>query len=111
MLVGLCPSIEQLRYYVRSALCGFEDLDVDTAIENARSELSALLAYLDVLATTNDAIPVFGLSVINGSARIVPIGSQAQINDPADFKILGFKGNAQFLSGNADLGLFRPEND
>lgn len=88
MLVGLCPSTEQIRHYAQSALNGFGDLDADDAIENARSEIGGLIAYLDALALTNDTVPVLGLRVVNGKRRLVTIGRDAHVNNPADLKVV-----------------------
>lgn len=87
MLVSLTISAEQVRHYAQSALNGFDDLAPSDGIANARSELRALLAYTEALAPTDNAVPVLGLSVINGSRRLVRMGSQAQLNDPADLKV------------------------
>jgi hypothetical protein len=87
MLVSVGISAEQVRYYAKSALNGFDDLAPSDGIANARSEIRALLAYIDALSPTDDTVPVFGLSVVDGSRRLVRLGSQAQFNDPPDFKI------------------------
>lgn len=88
MLVALAPSSDQIRYYAASAMNGFETLDAATAIENARDDLSALLRYLDALAAANHPIPVFGCGVFDGEARLERIGSSAQLDDPADLKVV-----------------------
>jgi len=89
MLVGVGISTEQIRHYAESALNGFDDLAPSDGIVNARSELRALLAYMDALSPTDDTVPVLGLSVVDGSRRLVRFGSQAQLNDPPNFKIAG----------------------
>ncbi len=88
MPVGLTLSAEQVRYYALSALHGFDDLDAETATLNAKSELTGLLNYLDALAPTDNAVPVFGLRIVDGPARLERIGCNAQIDDPADFEIV-----------------------
>lgn len=68
MLVSVHASPNQLRWWLRSALNGFDDLDPDAAIENARADLAAALEYLDRLDATEDAVAVFGVVPIE--ARI-----------------------------------------
>lgn len=89
MIVGVIPSSEQVRYYAASALNGFDTLDPETAIANARSELSAMLEYLAALSAAKHTIPVLGLRIINGCAGLEPIGGDLQINDTADLKVVG----------------------
>ena len=89
MLVSVGISAEQVRHYAESALNGFDDLAPSDGIANARSELRALLAYMTALSPTDDTVPVLGLSVVDGSRRLVHLGSQAQLNYPPDFKIAG----------------------
>ena len=60
MLVSVHASPNQLRWWLQSALNGFEDLDASTAIEHARSELAAALRYLDALDAAEDAVVTFG---------------------------------------------------
>jgi hypothetical protein len=68
MLVSMHASPSQLRWWIRSALNGFEDLDPASAISNARADLLAALEYLDVLDGAEDAVAVFGVCPIE--ARI-----------------------------------------
>ena len=88
MIAAVSPSSEQIRYYALSALNGFDDLDVIDAISNAKSELCALVSYLDALAPTDDAVPIFGLRVIDGGARLERLGGNAQIDNPSDLKVV-----------------------
>lgn len=88
MLISIHPSCEQIRYYAHSALNGFDDLEAEDAIENARSELVGLLRYIESLAPTDNPVPVFGLRVIDGGARLERIGCEAQLNDPADLEVV-----------------------
>ena len=68
MLVSMHASPNQLRWWLQSALNGFEDLDAATAIENARAEITAALEYLSRLDGVEDAVAVFGVVPIE--ARI-----------------------------------------
>lgn len=61
MLVKLQPDPDQIRWYCQSALNGFEDLEAETAIENAKGALSRLMAYLD---HTQKSIAVPGVESI-----------------------------------------------
>lgn len=88
MLVALAPSPDQIRYYAVSAMNGFETLDAETAIANAKDDLSGLLRYLDALAAADNSVPIFGCRVIDGEARLERIGSNAQLDDPADLKVV-----------------------
>ena len=88
VLFAVHPSCEQVRYYALAALNGFDDLEDADAIANARSELDALVRYLDRLTPTDHAVPIFGLRVIDGSARLERLGRDVQLNDPADLEVM-----------------------
>lgn len=88
MLVGLCLSPEQIRHYAESALNGLEDLEASDAIANARSDLTAMLAYVASLSPADDPVPILGLRVINSSRGLVALGRNAQIDDPAYLEIM-----------------------
>ena len=47
MIGKMTPHPDQIRWYAKSALNGFETLEPEDAIENARFDLRSLLAYLD----------------------------------------------------------------
>jgi len=74
MLVSVHASPNQLRWWLQSALNGFEDLDPAAAIENARSEIAAALEYLARLDAIEDAVAVFGVvpieARIDGKPRV-----------------------------------------
>lgn len=89
MLVQLAPSTAQIRYYAEAALAGFADLDDATAIENAQSELRAMLQYLDDLSSADNPIPILGLSVVNGGGRLELVCRGADCHDPANLKVVG----------------------
>ena len=59
MIVKLVAHPDQIRWWVDSALTGFDTLDTETAVANAKSDLRSLLSYLD---RTNDAVTVLGLA-------------------------------------------------
>jgi hypothetical protein len=52
-IARLIADPSQIRFYVQSALNGFEDLDQDDAIENCRADLESLLSYLAQLDDPN----------------------------------------------------------
>lgn len=58
MIVKISPSLEQIRWHVQAALNGFETLDPASAAECAKSELRALILYLDALDNTDDAVAI-----------------------------------------------------
>lgn len=64
MIVKLVAHPDQIRWWAQSALNAFDTLDADTAIEIARAELRALLAYLD---RTDDAVTVLGVKAVEPS--------------------------------------------
>lgn len=68
MLVSLHASPHQLRWWLASALNGFEDLEPEAAISHAKAEIAAALEYLATLDATEDAVAVFG--VVPVEARI-----------------------------------------
>ncbi len=63
MLASIHASPNQLRWWLVSALNGFEDLEAATAIEHARSEIAAALRYLDALDAAEDAVVTFGATL------------------------------------------------
>ena len=64
MIVRLSPHPDQIRWWVQSALGGFDTLDRETAIANAKGDLAALLAYLD---RTDDATRVLGVAPVEAT--------------------------------------------
>lgn len=60
MIARLVPDTSQIRFWAQSALNGFETLEPDDALENARADLHALLDYINGLEGA-EAIPVAGL--------------------------------------------------
>lgn len=88
MLAKLQPSSAQVRWYVQSALNGFETLDHDSAVENARQDLQSLLAYLDALALADEAVLVLGISGIEQGVRLEVHVGDAKVLDPPNLKVV-----------------------
>lgn len=61
MLVRLSPHPDQLRWYLQSALNGFDTLDFPQAVEHAKADIAAFLAYLD---RTDNAVLVTGIKPV-----------------------------------------------
>lgn len=59
VLVKLALSSDQIRWYAQSAISGFDTLDADDAIENAKADLLSLMAYLDGIDQAEDAVLEF----------------------------------------------------
>lgn len=49
MIARLTISADQIRWWAQSGLNGFDTLSHDLAVENAKADLTAILAYLDAL--------------------------------------------------------------
>ena len=64
MLITLAPNIDQIRWLAQSAYNGFEDLNTEDAIANAKSDLETLLLYLDGLNNADNAVGEFFISGI-----------------------------------------------
>lgn len=67
MLAKIEPSVEQIRWYAQAALNGFETLDLEMAAECAKSELRALLLYLEAFDNTDNAVAVLVKSGVEPS--------------------------------------------
>lgn len=61
---------DQVRWYVQSALSGFDTLDHGDAVENALHDLRRLLQYLDALDAANEAVLVAGVAGIEPGIRL-----------------------------------------
>lgn len=85
MIVILMSDPDQIRWWVQSALNGFDTLEQDTASANAKAELSALLAYLD---RTEDATRVFGVVPIKPGVRDEAGLSDGKGPDQPDLKVV-----------------------
>ncbi len=70
MIVKLAIHPDQIRWYVQSALNGFDTLDKDDAIENACHDLRSILTYLDALDAADKAVAVAGVEGIKPSVRL-----------------------------------------
>jgi hypothetical protein len=66
MIVKLAPHPDQIRYWAQSALNAFTTLDMETAVEIAKAELEAILAYLD---RTDNAETVLGIVPVETGIR------------------------------------------
>lgn len=56
MIAKISASPSQVRWFANSALSGFDDLSLEDAVENAKHDLRALLAYLDALDAADDPV-------------------------------------------------------
>jgi hypothetical protein len=74
MIVKLVPHPDQIRWWVQSALYGFDTLDRETAVENAKADLTALLSYLD---RTDDATRILGIAPVKSG-----IGDEGDLGKP-----------------------------
>lgn len=70
MIAKLTIHPDQIRWYVESALSGFETLDHDDAVENALHDLRAIKAYLDLFDATEKAALVSGVSGIKAGVDL-----------------------------------------
>lgn len=68
MIAKISVSTEQVKWYAKAALNGFETLALETAAECAQSNLRALVLYLEAFDNTNDAVPV---DVVGGVKPII----------------------------------------
>lgn len=85
MIVKMTAHPGQIRWWVRSALNAFDTLDADTAIEIAKAELTALLAYLD---RTDDAVTVLGVKAVEpGVGNELDVG-KGERRDPPHLEIV-----------------------
>ena len=67
MIGKMTPHPDQIRWYAKSALNGFETLEPADAIENARFDLRSLLAYLD---RADDTVHIDGEKLVGqGDAK------------------------------------------
>lgn len=58
----------RIAWYAKSALNGFEDLDIETAAANARSDLKAILRLL----AADDAVGILLVTPVDGVAKPTP---------------------------------------
>jgi hypothetical protein len=85
MIVKLAAHPDQIRWWAQSALNAFDTLDADTAIEIARAELAALLAYLD---RTDDAVTVLGIKAVEPRIGDEPNVGEFERRDPPNLEIV-----------------------
>ncbi len=85
MIVALHAHPDQLRYYAESALSGFETLDRDDAVENAKGELRSLLAYLAALDAADYAVPVLGIETVKAGVGLKLVACECDVSHLADF--------------------------
>ena len=79
MLVRLSPHEDQLRWFLQSALNGFDTLDLPQAITHAKADIAAFLAYLD---RTDNTVLVTGVEAVEpGVWRELGVGE----HDKPDF--------------------------
>ena len=68
MIAKVVPSIEQVKWYVKAALNGFETLELETAAEMAQGNLRGLLAYLEAFDNADNSVAV---SFVGGVEQVI----------------------------------------
>ena len=68
-MLKIVPCTKQIRFFAQSALNCFSTLDADTAIEIAKADLSALIAYIDILDRTDTVLVSGVMNIENGVYR------------------------------------------
>lgn len=58
MIAKLSAHPDQIRWYVESAINGFDTLEAADAIENAKADLLGLLEYIAYLEGADNTVPV-----------------------------------------------------
>ena len=81
MIARLTASPAQLRWYVQSALNGFDDLASRDAIENAKHDLRSLLAYLDALDRADNPVLEFPVEAVETGVNLEVLIGQPQSTD------------------------------
>ncbi len=76
MIARLQVHPDQVRWYAQSALNGFETLESEDAIENAKADLRSLLAYLCALDRADNPVLVFDVAAIEPG-----IGLEVRVRD------------------------------
>lgn len=87
VIAAFHPHPDQLRYYAQSALSGFDTLDGEAAVQNARDDLNALLAYLGRFA--DYAVPILGVSKVEPWIGLKETIGDAETHDFSDLKRAG----------------------
>ena len=85
MIARMSPHIDQIRWYVRSALNGFDTLDHEDAVGNAKSDLTSLLAYLD---RADKAVRVLLVEAVESRVGCEPVIRQHDRSDFSDLEIM-----------------------
>lgn len=70
MQAKLSPHPDQIRWYVQSAISGFDTLSTEDAIENAKHDLHRILEYLDAMDAADKAILIAGIAGIKPGVRL-----------------------------------------
>jgi hypothetical protein len=85
MIVRMTAHPDQIRWWAQSALNGFDTLDTESAIANAKCDLIALLDYLD---RTDDATRILGVAPVkSGVGNEFDFGDGERPNQP-DLKVV-----------------------
>ena len=87
MIAALHLHPAQVRYYAQSALSGFDTLDSEAAIQNARHDLAALIAYLGRFA--DYAVPKLGVGQVEPRIRLEGAVSETEANNLINLKVAG----------------------
>lgn len=89
MIAKLSVHPDQIRWYAQSALNGFDTLDKDDAIEHAKSDLRAILAYLAALDRADDPLLVAGVETIKPGVGLEVRPGDSQTGNSADLEVAG----------------------
>lgn len=89
MIAKIAIHPDQIRWYVQSALSGFETLGPEDAVDNALHDLRRILAYLDSLDAANEAVLVAGLAGIKAGIRLELCVRDGDGSDQANLKDSG----------------------
>jgi hypothetical protein len=84
MIVALSAHPDQLRYYAQSALSGFDTLDIDDAVENAKADLCSLLAYIDGLNAADYAVAILGIKTVKAGIGLKLVAGDLGVPDLTD---------------------------
>ncbi len=87
MRVAVRPSLNQVRWHVNAALGCFETLRGETAACQCQAELQALLEYLDILDSADDAV-VLTASRVEAGVRLEGAGCDFEPVDSVNVEIV-----------------------
>jgi len=89
MIAKLTAHPDQVRWYASSALMGFDTLEGQAAVEHAKHDLRAIIAYLDALDAADDAVLVSGVKTIEPGVRLKVIAGDSKGSDVSNLENVG----------------------